>query len=118
MLDFLHASGRASNRKLRLFAVACCRRLWPLLTDAHCRRAVEVAEKHADGLASGEEFRRSWEAVDAIGKQADRDIFWGTRKGAAEVPHIKREPSPGEFAVAVAWWASFPREGKRWHWRR
>src|SRR4051812_41922452 len=105
MLTFLRDNGRTSERKCRLFALGCCRRLWPLLTDTCCLRAVEVAEEAADGLARGEELRRSWEPVDAIMKELERDTFWGTHAGAAEVLHIKRA-SPGEFAVAVAWWAS------------
>src|SRR3712207_3181996 len=47
---------KASDRKLRLFAVACCRRLSGLLTDPWSRGAIDVAEQYADGLAGGEEL--------------------------------------------------------------
>jgi hypothetical protein len=54
MLDFLR--GRASDRKLRLLAVACCRRIWHLLGDEGSRRVVEVAARRADEEASREEI--------------------------------------------------------------
>ena len=50
MLRFL--SEKASERKLRLFACACCYRIWPHLKDKRSRTAVEVCEKYADGSAT------------------------------------------------------------------
>src|SRR5262245_6520581 len=57
MLGFLR--GKASDRKLRLFLVACARLVWDQLTVPVLRRGVETVEQYADGLASSEELRGS-----------------------------------------------------------
>src|SRR5215469_5889428 len=46
MLEFLR--GKASERKLRLFSVACCWRIGELLNEEG-KRAVKAAEGYADG---------------------------------------------------------------------
>jgi len=53
MLEFVR--GQASQRKLRLFACACCRRIGDLLQKSDSRNAVDIAERYADGQATEEE---------------------------------------------------------------
>ena len=42
MLAFL--GDETSDRKLLLFAVACCRRIWPFLNPHHSQQVVELVE--------------------------------------------------------------------------
>src|SRR5262249_2493519 len=60
MLYFL--KGKASDRKFRLFAAACCRGIWHLLANDAARAVVEAAERFADGLAGDAEIRAANEA--------------------------------------------------------
>jgi hypothetical protein len=70
ILDFLR--GKASERKLRLFACACCRRIWPHLQRKGSRRMVEVCEEYADGRVRQRKLTSVWESAD----EAWQGIHW------------------------------------------
>ncbi len=67
-----------SDRKWRLFACACMRRVWSLFPDDRSRRAVEISELFADGLAT------SAELSEAFNHAQDAALHW--YGGAEEVP--------------------------------
>src|SRR5262249_11483422 len=66
MLNLL--TDRASPRKLRLYAVGCCRRIWHLLKDDRCRYAVEVAQRYADGRAGDGDLQAAGRVVEPLAR--------------------------------------------------
>jgi hypothetical protein len=54
MLQFLQESRKASDRKLRLFAVACVRPLLLRIEHDPGMEAVKASERYADGLVTEE----------------------------------------------------------------
>ena len=52
-----------TDKELRLFAVFCARSVQHLLKDPRSRDAIDVAERHADGLATNDELRAAYDAA-------------------------------------------------------
>jgi hypothetical protein len=94
MLKFLR--GKASERKLRLFAVACCRRIGHLIQDSTCQRAMEVAELHAERLVDDEVLGAACHAAMAVAEVAHSRL----------TDDLCRPDSMVEFFTAEADWAS------------
>jgi hypothetical protein len=72
MLQLLR--GKADDRQCRLFAVACCRRVWASLPDLRSRAAVLTAERYADGGASAGDL--------AAAQQGASNAFTRNRKNS------------------------------------
>jgi hypothetical protein len=65
MLNYL--AGKASTRKLRLFACACVRRYWSRLRAApRAREAVETAERYAEGEVGEGDVGRALERAEPL----------------------------------------------------
>ena len=61
MLAFVR--GKVSDRKLRLFAVWCCRELLDRIIDPFSRKALRIAERFADGEVDEHKLRLAWESA-------------------------------------------------------
>lgn len=75
------------QREMRLYAVDCARSVQNLMTDARSIAAIDVAERHADGLATDAELAAAWAAAGAAAWAAARDAAkaaaWGAARAAA-----------------------------------
>jgi hypothetical protein len=108
MLEFLR--GKASDRKRRLFAVACCWRVADLLTTSG-KAGLQLAEQFADQLINQGELHGAWKAIGFPKESARRyaasaaraasspwplSAYDGTAHGAASAVNARKSSSaPG-----------------------
>jgi hypothetical protein len=94
-----------SERKSRLFAVACCRRVLHLVPIEVTRAVVDVAERSADGLAGDDELRaavqlseRAWHDRVLHGNR-----LWRYEREAVDAVHrLPRSEAAGRVGVMQA----------------
>ena len=72
MVTDLDSTSRIGERKVRLFAAACCRQVWHLLDTEHDQFAVELIERYADQRATAEELQQLNREYSRLGQEAYR----------------------------------------------
>jgi hypothetical protein len=116
MLDFLR--GKASDRKLRLFAVACCRSIMHLLTDNHIsRKTIEFAERFADEQATKNDLHgKAWGqpgmAFTVVHRQATVAAQESASYAAGMVEQAARSLEP---ETCEAWTNAFSEAWPKYH---
>jgi hypothetical protein len=95
-----YAQGQLGEQPLIRFAAACCRRVWPLITDPRSRAGVEAAELYAEGRMSLAEAQQWAEETRNALRAADNRLCAAeeTEDGSVLGP---RGESLGELAMAL-----------------
>jgi hypothetical protein len=97
-------AGSASERKLRLFACAACRRILHVMKHEGSRKAVEVSERYADGLSGAEDLLRAeliardWAEV----TERERKLGWNAARTAAVVVGLDARAATQRAGEAAA----------------
>jgi hypothetical protein len=102
-------------RRLRLLAVACCRHVWPLLTDPRSRAAVEAAERYADGKARRAELEEAAAAANEVEREARQRSNQLDRSRASQEEqmaidqawHLAGMPVRTTYTLLLADWVRF-----------
>ena len=84
------------DRKIRLFAVWCARRVQHLMTDPRSLQALDVAEAYANGTATLEELREAW-------NEAAKAVRAAAGEAAGEAAGYAARDAAGEAAGYAAW---------------
>nr|MBP6777298.1 hypothetical protein [Piscinibacter sp.] len=87
------------DKHWRLFAVWCARRVQHLMKDQRSIAALDVAERHAHGMASDSELDAAWAAA--------RDAAWAAARDAAmDAARAAARAAARDAAMDAAWAAA------------
>lgn len=86
------------NSLWRLYAVWCARQVQHLMTDQRSIDALDVAERHARGLATDAELAAAWDAARAAARAAARGAW-----AAAAPAWDAARAAAGAAAEAASW---------------
>lgn len=131
MVNFLR--GKTSDRKMRLFACACCRTVWPSIPAAF-QEAIRAAEEYADGCATRLEYGRAVSAAHRVRQKSnalERAAYDAARSGGdpafvaesiARVVAYAAAPDPSPVArVTIVdgqpMWEEIPPNADRLRWK-
>lgn len=79
---------KTRDRKLRLFACACCRRIWDVLTDERSRKAIEASEDYADRLITQRQLTAACGAAQQVVRKVLNPFMSNTAlEQAAQAAH-------------------------------
>jgi hypothetical protein len=102
---------RASDRKLRLLAVACCRRYWHLLDVEHCRKLAEVGDRMSGPFSpSGQPLNSCQRGVELAELAADGPVDPEALEAAREAADLFHHPASDYSACYVEGWGPFDTE--------
>ena len=96
--------GVLDDRTLRLFAVWCARQVRTLTDNPFSLATIDVAERHANGLATDEELAAARDAAESAAGAAARidspeHVAWAAEREASWVAY----ESAGDAAWEAAW---------------
>lgn len=102
MLHILNRLARRSrrpvcHRRLKFFALSCCRLAWPAILDERSRNAVEVAEEHMVGSATDEQLSAAVRDADASREQA-----LAARQALFETPQWRGDPTATALSMSAS----------------
>lgn len=80
-----HLDGKLDDKEFMRFSTACCRRIWPLLTDSRSRAVVEATEAYLSGKMTADvagQVNADWDRANQAGDI--QDVAGGSTNAAIE----------------------------------